>query len=317
MRALVTGVAGFIGSHLAEHLLDAGHTVIGVDCFTDYYGEGLKRANLRASVDHPNFSFVETDLAKNLPDGLFDGIDSAFHLAGQPGVRSSWGDNFREYTSNNVDATQRLLEAARSSDIQRFVYSSSSSVYGNADVFPTQVSALPKPKSPYGVTKLAAEHLCGVYASNFSVPTVSLRYFTVFGPRQRPDMAFTRFFRAILAEQPVPLYGNGTQIRDFSYVEDVVRANVLAATSDVQPGSVYNVAGGSSVSMNDVIGCMRDITGQQVEIDYSGVVDGDVFRTGGDTTSTAEDLGWAPQIPLEEGLDRQWQWVLASDSQTD
>jgi UDP-glucose 4-epimerase len=313
MKILVTGVAGFIGSSIAERLLREDHlTVIGVDSFADYYSRSLKISNLER-LESSSFEFVEGDLCTIDLSHLIGGVTHVFHEAGQPGVRSSWGDEFSEYTRNNISATQRLLEACRySEDLQRFLYASSSSVYGAAERFPTQETDLPQPRSPYGVTKLAAEHLCSLYAENFGVPTTSLRYFTVYGPRQRPDMAFTRFCKAALAGDPLTIYGNGEQIREFTFIDDIVEANMVAMTADLRPGTVMNLSGGSSVSVNAVLSALESILGQKVERDYKRPVDGDVFQTGGSFDRARTNLGWAPTMRLREGLERQLAWVQES-----
>lgn len=312
MKALVTGVAGFVGSTLASQLLQEGHEVVGIDSFTDYYDVTIKRANLRTIADH-NFKFLEGDINEVDLDSLLQDVNYVFHQAGQPGVRKSWGSEFTEYTSANVSATQRLLEAARRSPaLVRFVYASSSSVYGNAESYPTSETATPQPMSPYGVTKLAAEHLCTLYAENFGVPTVSLRYFTVYGPRQRTDMAFTRFVKAAVTDGQISIYGDGTQVRDFTFVEDIVRANILAAEVDSKPGSVFNVAGGTSVSVNEVLALLEELHGRPLNIEYVDKVAGDVFQTGGDTSFIEEQLGWKAQISLREGLRRQLEWGNAT-----
>lgn len=307
MRALVTGVAGFIGSSIAAKLLHQGHSVIGIDSLTEYYDPELKRRNLSRLVN-PRFEFIHADLNEYDLVNLLEGVEKVFHQAGQPGVRKSWGYEFDAYIGANIASTQKLLEAARSSHIDKFVYASSSSVYGNAEAYPTHEMLMPQPLSPYGVTKLAAEHLCSLYANNFGVPTVSLRYFTVYGPRQRPDMAFTRFIRAALLAEPIEIYGSGEQVRDFTYIDDVVNANLQAAAGDIKPGSVYNVAGGGSVTVNEVLDQLSSIAGQSLDVRYIPGVPGDVSRTGGSTVAIQRDLEWAPQIDIEEGLRRHFEW---------
>ena len=254
MRCLVTGVGGFVGSHLAERLLADGHEVCGVDAFIDYYPRSIKESNVAELHSQKKFTFIEDDLLFMNLQKLLEGVDVIFHQAAQAGVRASWGSEFKRYTDCNILATQRLLEAAMDvKTLQRFVYASSSSVYGNTNVLPIKETVTPQPVSPYGVTKLAAEHLCVLYHRNFGVPTVSLRYFTVYGPRQRPDMAFNRFCHAILRHQPIHIFGDGTQTRDFTYISDIVEANILAATRHDAVGEVMNIAGGSRVTMLDVV----------------------------------------------------------------
>lgn len=310
MVALITGVAGFIGSTLARRLVNDGMDVRGVDSFTDYYDLDLKKRNL-ASIPKNRFEFVHGDLNTLDLAELLDGVEFVFHQAGQPGVRKSWGSEFDLYALDNVQATQRLLEAVKTdgSRIKKLVYASSSSVYGNAQRYPTVETDMPRPLSPYGVTKLAAEHLCSLYGENFGIPTVSLRYFTVYGPGQRPDMAFTRFFRAVLRGESIEVYGTGDQIRDFTYIDDIVEANVAAAFSDVPPASAYNVAGGSSTSLNAAIEIIGDLTKRPVKISSGGMVAGDVFRTGGSTAKIVADLGWTPVVPIEKGLEKQYEWA--------
>lgn len=312
MRALVTGAAGFVGSTLAKQLLRDGHEVVGLDSLTDYYELSIKRGNL-AAIPHRGFTFHQADLNTADLDDLLIDVDWVFHQAGQPGVRMSWGKDFAVYVRQNVEATQRLLEAAkRSRRLQRLVYASSSSVYGNAESYPTAETARPQPVSPYGVTKLAAEHLCSLYAANFGVPTVSLRYFTVYGPGQRTDMAFTRFVRAAVLDEVISIYGTGEQVRDFTFVDDVVQANLAAAGGEVESGEVFNVAGGSNVSVNQTLDVLRSLSGRVLKIDYSDTVAGDVFRTGGDTTKIESVLGWRPTVTIEEGLERHLSWGRAA-----
>lgn len=310
MRALVTGVAGFVGSTLARQLLAQGHEVVGVDVLTDYYEVSIKRGNL-ASIPEAGFTFHEADLNTADLGALLADVDWVFHQAGQPGVRMSWGKDFAVYVRQNIEATQRLLEAAKDAPrLRRLVYASSSSVYGNAERYPTSEDDRPQPVSPYGVTKLAAEHLCSLYAANFGVPTVSLRYFTVYGPGQRTDMAFTRFVRAAVLDETITIYGTGEQIRDFTFVDDVVAANIAAAsTPDVPPGTVLNVAGGSNVSVNETLAIIERHNGRPLKVEHSETVKGDVFRTGGDTAKISALLGWAPTVTIEQGLERHLAWA--------
>jgi nucleoside-diphosphate-sugar epimerase len=307
MRAVVTGAAGFIGSTLVDRLLADGHTVVGLDAFTDYYPVDQKRANVAAALDHDAFRLVEDDLRTTSLDELLDGAEAVFHQAAQPGVRLSWSA-FARYVDDNVLATQRLLEAAQGRTGVRIVYASSSSVYGPALAYPTAETAVPQPHSPYGVTKLAGEHLTRTYAANWGVHTVALRYFTVYGPRQRPDMAIHRLIEAALGGGTFPLLGDGSQVRDFTYVDDIVDANVRAATADIDPGAVLNVAGASSWSMHEVIELVERLTGRPVELEHLDAARGDVHRTGGDTTQAEALLGWRATTDLEVGVQRQVAW---------
>ena len=311
MRALVTGAAGFIGSHLTDSLLDSGEEVIGVDSLTDYYDPKVKRRNLESALSTARFELRTDDLAADPLEPLMEGVDCVFHLAAQPGVRASWGPTFAEYVARNVLATQRLLEAAKHAGIARFVNSSSSSVYGSAPLYPTDEATLPSPVSPYGVTKLAAEHLVTLYGTNYELPTVSLRYFTVYGPRQRPDMAMHRMVEAVLTHGSFPLYGDGQQVRDFTYVDDAVRANLLAAGADVEPGLVCNVGGGAMTVLGDVMRIVEELTGEVLELDRRPRPPGDPNKTGADTTKAHRELGWSPTVTIREGLDRQVAWQRA------
>ena len=252
MKALVTGAAGFIGSHLSGALLDRGANVVGVDSFSDYYRRALKERNLDENLRRERFQFIEAWIQEADLDRLLDGVTHVFHLAAQAGVRKSWGKDFKTYTVNNVDATQMLLEACVNRPLTKFVHASSSSVYGDRASIPMREDALPQPVSPYGVTKLAAEQLGHLYQMNFGVPTVAMRYFTVYGPRQRPDMAFNKFIRAAIKDEPITLYSDGEQTRDFTYVADAVAATMAAGDRGV-PGTAYNIGGGSRVSMNHVV----------------------------------------------------------------
>jgi UDP-glucuronate 4-epimerase len=303
MKALLTGAAGFIGSTLAERLLADGHTVVGVDALTDYYDPALKRRNL-AALDAPGFELVEGDLNQIDLAPLLDGTDVVFHLAGQPGVRASWGDTFGDYLDQNVRSTQRLLEACKGAGTGRFVYASSSSIYGEAQRFPTEEDDTPAPISPYGVTKLAGEHLVRLYAKAHGLSTVALRYFTIYGPRQRPDMAFNRFIGAALDGGAIKIFGDGEQVREFTYVGDCVEAT-YAAASGGESGAVYNIAGGSETTVNAVIDVIGELTGKPPRVEYLEPMPGDARRTGADTSRARADLGYEPAVDLRDGLTRQ------------
>jgi nucleoside-diphosphate-sugar epimerase len=313
MRYLVTGCAGFIGSTLTDALLADGHDVIGVDCFTPYYNPARKHDNLRGAHDSARFELHQLDLASAPLDHLVDGVDGIFHHAAQAGVRASWGDDFSSYVNCNILATQRLLESVVRSgtgagSMPRLVYASSSSVYGNALQLPTHEDALPAPVSPYGVSKLAAEHLCSTYHHNYGIDVVSLRYFTVYGERQRPDMAFHRFIRAALTDEPIVVYGDGHQSRDFTYVGDIVTANRSAMSHDTLPG-VYNLGGGSIVTVREVIDHLREITGRDIDVQWHDTQPGDVVHTSADTAAARSHLGYTPATSLHAGLARQVAWM--------
>ena len=309
-HSVVTGVAGFIGSHLAEHLIDLGHEVVGLDCFTPYYSPRLKRANLAVLMAKPRFRLVEGDLSALDLGPVLEGADYVFHQAAQAGVRASWGQTFAEYTQHNVLATQRLLEALRGRPLRKLVYASSSSVYGNARL-PMRETARPQPLSPYGVSKLAAEHLCQLYHVNYGLPAVALRYFTVYGPRQRPDMAIHRFIRAIAAGEPIPLYGDGAQSRDFTYVDDIVRANVLAALAPLR-GTAINIGGGARIALRDVLDVLQEAVGQRAQLLYRAPQKGDVAHTAADCGRAQRLLGFVPAVDISEGLHRQVAWQLGA-----
>jgi len=309
MRALVTGCAGFIGSHLTESLLDDGHAVLGLDCFNDNYARDIKLANLSRARDHDAFTFLPLDISRGDLQPLVDECDVVFHLAAEPGVRSSWGERFESYLRNNELATQRVLEAVRPTPSKRVVYASSSSVYGDAETLPTPEDALPRPYSPYGVTKLAAEQLCRLYWGNHGVETVSLRFFSVYGPRQRPDMAFNAFCRSALACKPLVVFGDGEQTRDFTYVGDVVRAVRAAANAPGAAGGVYNVGGGCRVSVNDALRLLAALADRPLDAHYLETEKGDVRDTGADTTLARKDLGFAPQTRFEDGLAAEFEWM--------
>jgi UDP-glucose 4-epimerase len=312
MHALVTGCAGFIGSQLTETLLQDGHSVIGVDCFNDNYGRRGKLRNLELAQQWDSFDFLPLDLARGDLEDLVDEADVVYHLAAEPGVRASWGARFPYYVRNNILATQHLLEAMRRHSSKPFVYASSSSVYGQAKILPTPETALPRPESPYGTTKLAAEHLCHLYHTNFGVKTVALRLFTVYGPRQRPDMAFTRFCRAAIAGDPITVYGDGRQTRDFTYVGDVITALRAAADTPAAIGATYNLGGGSQVSLLTVFEMLETMAGRPLDLNFQESQYGDVRDTVADTSAARRDLGFAPATPFGEGLALQFDWAAAT-----
>ncbi|TML70978.1 MAG: NAD-dependent epimerase/dehydratase family protein [Actinobacteria bacterium] len=298
MRYAVTGAAGFIGSHLARELVSRGHEVLGIDCFTDYYDTALKEENAEG------LDVARLDLAHDELD--FRGFDGVFHLAGQPGVRS-FGDLFDLYLTRNVLASQRIFEAAARDGV-RMVFSSSSSVYGEAEAYPTPEDALPRPLSPYGITKLACEHLARATTASFGLDVVVLRYFNAYGPRQRPDMAFTRIAFALAEGRPWDLFGDGEQTRSFTYVSDVVEATIIAME---RGGGTYNVGGGTEVSMRTAIGLFEQLAGRPLDVREHPAVPGDQRRTKADTTRIHAELGWRPTTELAEGLRAQWEWAAA------
>jgi nucleoside-diphosphate-sugar epimerase len=315
VKALVTGTAGFIGSHLTAALLERGTPVVGIDSFTDYYPRAVKESNLAVNAGKPGFEFVETSIQAADLLALLDGMTHVFHLAAQAGVRKSWGRDFQTYTENNVDASQRLLEASVGRPLEKFVYASSSSLYGDAVSIPVVEDALPRPLSPYGVTKLAAEQLCHLYWVNHQVPTTSVRYFTVYGPRQRPDMAFHRFIKAALTNQPITLYGDGDQTRDFTFVADAVAATIAAGDRGV-PGRAYNIGGGSRVTVNHVLEILERLAGHPLNIARESVQKGDVRDTYADTSLARADLGFAPKVSLEQGLEAEYRWLSTMSART-
>lgn len=311
MRCLVTGAAGFIGSHLAERLLAEGHEVWGIDSFVDYYSRALKELNLEGPRSWNRFVFIEKDLLTLSLKPLVDGMDWIFHLAAQAGVRACWGDNFIRYTNCNVLATQRLLEALVSSpDLRRFVYASSSSVYGEFRRQPLKESMLPRPLSPYGVTKLAAEQLCALYHRNFDIPVVSLRYFTVYGPRQRPDMALHRFCKAIIEQEPLSIFGNGNQARDFTFISDIVEASLRAATVDAAVGETLNIASGTQTTLREALDLLCEISNTPVKVLYEQRQRGDMHVTLADISRAERLLGYTPRVSLREGLARQFASII-------
>ncbi|OLC44165.1 MAG: UDP-glucose 4-epimerase [Acidobacteria bacterium 13_1_40CM_65_14] len=308
MRALVTGAAGFIGSTLSERLLAQGADVVGIDGFIDYYPRAVKERNLSGLMGKPGFRFVESRIQDaDLPALLADRTH-VFHLAAQAGVRKSWGRDFEIYTVNNIDATQRLLEACTKVKLEKIVYASSSSVYGDNTPMPMREDMMLQPVSPYGVTKLAAEQLCYLYHANFGLPTVSLRYFTVYGPRQRPDMGFHKFLRSTILGEPITVYGDGEQTRDFTFVHDAVSATVAAGTQGIPP-RVYNVGGGSRVTVNQVLDMIGRVSGRRPLITVDSAQKGDMRHTYADTWLARTDLGFVPTVGLEEGLAAEYQWL--------
>jgi len=308
VKVVVTGAAGFIGSHVAESLVAGGHEVVGLDCFTDYYPRPVKEANLARLRDSSRFRLVEERLQDVDLARLLEGAGHVYHLAAQAGVRASWGREFALYTDHNVLATQRLLEAAVAAGRPTVVYASSSSVYGDAPELPFREDGPCHPVSPYGVTKLAGEHLAVLYHRNHGLPTVSLRFFTVYGPRQRPDMAFHRFLKAARDGTEVPVFGDGTQTRDFTYVADVVAA-VRAAPLSGRPGSVYNVGGGERLALNEVLRLIETVTARPLRIQRQENQKGDMRDTFADTAAARRDLGFRSTVPLAEGLAREWEWI--------
>jgi len=307
MEALVTGVAGFIGSHLAERLVGEGWRVKGIDCFTDYYERTRKEKNLEALRSESGFSLTEARIGWADLDALLSSADYVFHMAAQPGVRNSWGNNFAVYVEQNIMETQILLEAAvKCPNLKKFIFASSSSVYGDAEL-PMNEKAVLKPISPYGVSKMAAECLCRLYAENMKLPTVSLRYFTVYGPRQRPDMAFYRFLKSVFEGEEIVLYGDGGQTRDFTFISDIIDGTLSAAQKG-RDGAVYNLGGGRTISLIDVISIIERIVSRPVKIKKVAVQAGDVRDTYADTGAARVDLDYHPVFSLEQGLEIEYDW---------
>ena len=303
MRYLVTGAAGFIGSHLAETLLEQGHDVVALDSFTDYYDPRRKRENVAG------IAVLETDILEADLDDVLARVDGVFHLAGQPGVRASFGPGFEHYVTRNVQASGRLFEAAARRSV-RVVYASSSSIYGDAESYPTREDAEPRPIAPYGVTKLCVEHLAYAHGRTTGLDAVGIRYFTVYGPRQRPDMAFTPMLEALGSGGTFRLFGDGSVSRSFTYVADAVAATIAAMTKG-RAGEIYNVGGGEEASMSEAIALAERIAGRELAIERHGAAVGDVRRTRADVTKAGAELGWAPTTSLDEGLLGQWEWVAA------
>jgi UDP-glucose 4-epimerase len=309
-KVIVTGVAGFIGSHLAETLLKQGHEVIGIDEFNNYYDPILKRKNIANFQDSPNFTLVEENIQSLDWQKLLLDVELIYHQAAQAGVRASWGQSFRAYTERNINATQVLLEAAKDAQkLQRLVFASTSSIYGDAETLPTNEEIKPLPVSPYGITKLAAERLGFLYHKNFGVPFVALRYFTVYGPRQRPDMAFHKFFKAVLADEAIPVYGDGQQTRDFTFVSDAIAANLAAAIVPEAVGQIFNIGGGSRVVLAEVLDIMAEIVGKPIKRNHIEKAMGDARHTAADVSKARKILNYQPQVSLRDGLTQEWEWV--------
>ncbi len=309
-KIIVTGVAGFIGSHLTETLLQQGEEVIGIDEFNDYYDPMLKYKNIAQLNGSPRFTLIEGDIQFLDWHQLLEDVDVVYHQAAQAGVRASWGKGFASYTERNINATQILLEAAKDAkNLKRLVFASSSSVYGDAETLPTHEGICPQPVSPYGITKLAGEFLCKLYHKNFGVPSVSLRYFTVYGPRQRPDMAFHKFFKSILQDEAIPIFGDGQQTREFTFVSDIIAANLAAAIAPAAVGEIFNIGGGSRVVLAEVLDTIEQIVGKPIKRNHIEKAMGDARHTAADISKAQKILGYQPQVSLTEGLTQEWQWI--------
>ena len=307
--ALITGVAGFIGSSLAEKLLKDNFKVIGIDSFTNYYSLHIKEKNIENCLKHSNFSFIRQDLDALDLSTIFENVEYAFHLSAQPGARTSWGKEFATYVKNNVSVTQKILESLKNNTtLKKFVLASSSSVYGNQSSIMNEETSLTRPVSPYGVTKLAAENLANLYFKNYGIPTISLRYFTVYGPKQRPDMAFTRFFYSIIKDKKLAIFGNGEQTRDFTYVDDIVKATINAATSD-SVGEILNIGGGSVFSLAQIIEFMKEITEKELEIDFKNEQKGDVKHTSADISKSEKLINYKSSTDIKYGLTQQYEYI--------
>ncbi|MBD2137175.1 GDP-mannose 4,6-dehydratase [Anabaena sp. FACHB-1237] len=309
-KIIVTGAAGFIGSHLVEALLKQGNEVIGIDQFNDYYDPFFKWKNISNFQNLANFTLIEGDIQSLEWQPLLEDVEVIYHQAAQAGVRSSWGKSFAAYTERNINATQVLLEAVKDAkSLKRLVFASSSSIYGDAESLPTNEEITPLPVSPYGITKLAAENLCRIYYKNFGVPYVSLRYFTVYGPRQRPDMAFHKFLKAVLNDQAIPVYGDGKQTREFTFVADIVAANLAAAIVPDAVGENFNIGGGSHVVLTEVLETMAEVVGRPIKRHYIEKMLGDARHTAADISKAQRILGYQPQVSLRSGLNQEWEWI--------
>ena len=307
---IVTGVAGFIGSHLAETLLKQDIRVIGIDQFNDYYDPQLKEKNIVNLNQFSNFKLIKASIEDLDWQELLQSVDVVYHQAAQAGVRASWGKGFFDYTAKNINATQIILEAAKhAKSLKRIVYAFSSSIYGNAATMPTPETLCPQPVSPYGITKLAGERLCWLYQQNFGVPATALRYFTVYGPRHRPDMAFHKFFKAVIDDQAISIYGDGQQTRDYTYVSDAVAANLAAGKVPEAIGEAFNIGGGSRVTLMELLDIMEQVIGRSIRKDYVEKAKGDARHTSADITKAKKILGYCPKVSLSEGLTREWEWI--------
>ncbi|HLO83885.1 MAG TPA: NAD-dependent epimerase/dehydratase family protein [Nostocaceae cyanobacterium] len=309
-KILITGVAGFIGSHLAEILLKKGYQVIGVDNFNGYYEPGFQQNNIAPFKDLPEFQLVRYDIQFANWQNLLKDVEIIYHQAAQTGVRTSWGKGFSIYSERNINATQILLEAAKDAPkLKRFIFASTASVYGETEILPTNEEVCPQPVSPYGITKLAAERLCQLYFQNFGIPIVILRYFTVYGPRQRADMAFHKFFKAILENEAISIYGDGRQTRDFTFVSDITAANLAAAVTPNVVGEIFNIGSGSRVGLAEVLETITEIVGKPVKKNYIATANDDARHTAADISKARQILGYQPQISLKEGLIKEWEWI--------
>lgn len=308
MTLLVTGVAGFIGSHLAERLLKEGFEIIGVDSFLDYYPKKTKENNLKGLINNPKFKFIEGDILNLNLNEILSRVKGVFHQAAIPGVRTSWGKSFNQYVENNILVTQVLLESSKDIKIKKFIYASSSSVYGDADELPIKETSPTNPVSPYGVSKLSGEHLATLYFKGYGIPTVSLRYFTVYGPRQRPDMGFHKFISAIILGREIEIFGTGEQTRDFTFIDDVVEANLQAFLRGKE-GEVYNIGGGGRIGLSQAIRAIEEISGKKAHLKYTEPQRGDAKHTYADISKAKRDFGYNPKVDIYEGLKRHYEWL--------